>query len=262
MTTVLLCRDGSAARYLAHRLALEGLVQAIILEHGAAARRRKLARWFAQSAWWQLPQRCLDLLALQRYGRAVDAHLTRQLLQPQGCAAYPAGVPQHTVDDANDPACIALLASIAPQIVVVFGTSILRDSVLHLPVPYRLNVHMGMVPHYRNVHSDAWAFLRRDYERIGTSILHLSAGIDDGDVALQAAIDVEPGDTILAIKRKNLEVAGRLVVQAVRLAGDHALPRTPQAGAGAGVYKTPGFAELRQIMQASVELPTNRARQP
>ena len=254
MKTVLLCRDGAAARYVAHRLALEGLMQAIILERGAAARRRKLARWFTQSAWWQLPQRCLDLLALQRYSHAVDAHLTRQLLRHQGWAAYPAGVTRHTVEDANDRACVSWLTAIAPEILVVFGTSILQDRMLNLPIPYLLNVHLGIVPQYRNVHSDAWAFLQRDYERIGTSILYLGAGIDDGDVALQVVIHVEPGDTIHTIKRKNLEAAGRLVVQAVKLAGDHALPRTPQAGDGACAYKTPGFVELWRLVRASAVL--------
>lgn len=262
MTTVLLCRDGASARYLAHQLALEGSVQAIIVERGAAARRRKLGRWLAQSAWWQMPQRCLDLLALQWYSHAGEAHLARQLLRVHGCMRYPADVSLHAVQDANDPSCVSLLTSLAPRVVVVFGTSVLRNQVLGLPIPYLLNVHLGIVPHYRNVHSDAWAFLRRDYERIGTSILYLGVGIDDGDVALQAAVPVTPGETIFDVKWRNLETAGRLAAQAVRLARDHALPRTPQAVAAARAYKTPGFVELWRLARASVTSPSRGSTQP
>ena len=61
---------------------------------------------------------------------------------------------------------------------------------------YTLNIHGGIVPKYRNVHSEFWAISKNDFKNIGTSIIHLDPGIDTGDIAIQEILEINSNDTI------------------------------------------------------------------
>ena len=57
-------------------------------------------------------------------------------------------------------------------------------------VKYFLNIHGGIVPNYRNVHGQFWSYYNKDYSNMGSSILHLTKGIDNGNVALMSNLDI------------------------------------------------------------------------
>jgi methionyl-tRNA formyltransferase len=243
---VLLCRDGVEGRYLAWRLAGAGRLDGLVIEDGGPARRRKLRRTLRASPRASLPLRLLDLLAVTLYGRLMRRALHRRVLPHEGGDAYPGGVPTVRVADGNDEACLSALSRLAPDVLVVSGTAILRAPVLATPRRYALNVHGGLVPGYRNVHSDAWAVLRGEPERVGTSLLHLDEGIDSGAVALQRAVNVEPGDTIADLRAKNLALGADLVLEALEQAEQGSLAYSAQRGEG-GFHPTPGLRDLLRL---------------
>lgn len=232
------------SRYIAHRLQIEPAPDSIVVELGAGAKRRKLKRTFRQASWWQYPGRCLDLAAVAAYSRRAERHLKEALLDPTAIDGFPSSTRQHEVEDANADASLELLRELAPDVLLVFGTSILSASVLEIPKRHALNIHTGIVPAYRNVHSDFWAVQARDYENVGVSIIHLDPGIDSGDLALQGRIAVDTNDSIFDIKLKLARLAGDLALEAIRRARADNLPRTPQDEGAAGFYPTPGAGDL------------------
>lgn len=248
---VLLCRDGAEAQFLAAALHREGRLDAIIVERGGPARRRKLRRMLGERSLLVRLGRLADAAAVLVYSRVVQWWLRWRVLAPAGVSGYPDGVPRWAVDDANEPDCVARLRALAPSTLVVLGTAILRDDVLSLPIDHILNVHGGVVPEYRNVHSDVWALLRGDPSGLGTSLLHLDAGIDTGDVALIGRIDARSGWGILRVKRANLELAATLLTAALQRLDDDTLPRQPQQGE-ARFYPTPGVPQVLRLLVARV----------
>ena len=262
MSTVLLARDGLVARYLAHELASAGLIDAIVTESGRAARERKLQREAARTPWWRMPVFVFDLAALAVYGSLWSRVLRRKLRGHPAAAGYPAEVERHEVDDANDAGCIAVLRTLRPDVLLVLGTSILKTEVLSLPERAALNVHGGIVPAYRNVHSEVWAVLNDDTSRIGTSILHLDEGIDSGAVALQDTVQPGQGkgghDSFFELRWRNVELSVRLARKALELEREGALPKTPQPAEGtSGFYRTPGVTELLRLAYRSRRLPAS-----
>ena len=121
-----------------------------------------------------------------------------------------------------------------------------REPVLRI-AETSLNIHGGIVPAYRNVHSEVWAVLNGAPDDIGTSILHLDEGIDSGAVALQRRIQPVTGD-FFTLRWRNLELSAGLIVEALERQEAGTLPAERQADdAGVGFYPTPGWRELRAL---------------
>lgn len=262
MRTVLLARDGLVARYLAHELVSAGLVDAIVTESGSDARQRKLQREISRTPWWRTPAFVFDLAALAVYGSLWSRVLQRRLAGHPAAAGYPDGVELHAVEDANDAECVEVLRTLEPDVLLVLGTSILKADVLSIPTRAALNVHGGIVPEYRNVHSEVWAVLNDDASRIGTSILHLDEGIDSGAVALQETVQLTRSGTgdvsFFELRWRNVELAARLARTALEREREGSLPKTPQpTDRTSGFYRTPGLGELIRLAYRSRRLPAS-----
>lgn len=142
---------------------------------------------------------------------------------------------------------MALLTALKPDICLVLGTGILRGPTLRLGSRYILNIHGGIVPAYRNVHSEFWAVLRNDLGNIGPSVIHLDEGIDSGAVALQQRLAVRPGESLFSIRYRNAQLAVDAALEALEAAAGGPLPAEPQDTAKRGFYRTPGFADLARM---------------
>ena len=94
--------------------------------------------------------------------------------------------------DINSTEVYENINNFRPDVIIVRGTSIIRDPLINIKVKYFLNIHGGIVPNYRNVHGQFWAYYNKDYSNMGSSILHLTKGIDNGNVALMSNLDIHP----------------------------------------------------------------------
>lgn len=244
MKTILACRPSCTGRFVANRLAEAGLLDGLILESGAIARRRKLERMKRGKGWLGIARVYIDAAALMVYGRWFEHRLARSSTAPRGWNDFPPGLPRIEVADINETRSRDFLREQGCEVLVVLGTGILGQATLAVPSRFVLNIHGGRVPAYRNVHCDFWAFRRRDFENIGSAILYLDRGIDSGDVAIQESISWQPGDGLFEIKQKNLQLSGELIERAIRQAEQGTLPRARQEAEEAGFHPTPGLFDL------------------
>jgi len=250
MKVVFLCRDGAAARYIAHELHADGYVDAIVVESGREARKRKLRRAWTGTPWWKSPVFVLDLVALAIYGKLWSRFVARAMRVYPGRDVFPGDVPVHCVDDANDAECLSILEGLSPNVLVVLGTSILKGPTLAIPTDLALNIHGGIVPDYRNVHSDVWAVLRNDVANVGTSILHLDEGIDSGAIALQERVAGAHG--FFELRWRNVELSGQLIRKALSMHAEGTLPRDAQDESVVGFHPTPGVGALLRLATTRV----------
>lgn len=241
MTIALLLRDGLPAQLVASRLSRVTVPSLIVLETGHSARRRKRRRMLTKGLPWRLPLTILDLLANWAYQRMWQRYLVEKIARELPESAYPGGVPVVRVDDVNDPPVRQAIQQTRPDVTVVFGTSILRKPTLAAMPGYTINIHGGIVPQYRNVHSEAWAILKDDRENVGVSVIHLDEGIDSGAVALQRRLPREPGESFFDIRFRNLVLAADTAAEALILAEKGRIPAQPQHQSGVGFRLTPGF---------------------
>ena len=244
MKTVFITTDSFAAQFISTRLHSNGNLDALIIEKGSSSITAKISREINSVPWWKVPVKFLDFAAIYIYSKMSRNYILKNLLLPNRINGFPEDIPVHQVGNASGSQCLSILQSLEPDLLIVYGTSILKQEVISIAKRFTLNIHGGIVPQYRNVHSDFWAMNKRDFKNIGTSIIHLDSGIDTGDVALQESVEVSPKDTLFSIKRKNIELAARLILNAVEMVKNDTLIRTPQRKVSGGFHKTPGFMDF------------------
>ncbi|MCE2398468.1 MAG: hypothetical protein J4F34_05400 [Gemmatimonadetes bacterium] len=124
----------------------------------------------------------------------------------------------------------------------------LRGETLRVAGRYLLNIHSGIVPAYRNVHSEFWAIRRSDFGNVGVSIIHLDEGIDSGPVALQRRLTVGPGESIFSVRYRNSLLAVEAALEALDAAASGPLPATPQDASKREFHRTPTLADLANAL--------------
>jgi methionyl-tRNA formyltransferase len=244
MNIVFLTTDSVPAKFIATHLHQGGFLNTIIIEKNTAKTKAKILKEIKSSSWKKVPIKILDFLAIYIYSKMAKSYLNKHLLIPNQIFGFPSEITRHQVENASSPQCLSILDSLAPDILIVLGTSILKPEVLSFAKYHNLNIHGGIVPQYRNVHSDFWAASKGDFENIGTSIIHLDPGVDTGNIALQGSVKIIPEDTLFSIKNKNIELSLRLIIQAIELAKTESLPNLPQLKIKGGFHKTPGVFDF------------------
>jgi methionyl-tRNA formyltransferase len=139
-------------------------------------------------------------------------------------------IPIEDVPSHNDPACRALLDVLAPDLVVLGGTRIIRRRILELerdgePVPF-INAHPGLLPWLRGSSSVGWA-LYLDMP-VGASVHFIDPGIDTGDLILRRELTVTPTDTYESLNYRVAELAAELTADTLDLFVHGSVPREPQ----------------------------------
>lgn len=120
----------------------------------------------------------------------------------------------------NDPACIAKLQELKPDIVLVNGTRILSSKLLDgIPAVF-INMHAGITPQYRGVHGAYWAMVQNDKDHCGVTVHLVDKGIDTGGILFQSRIETTKQDNFitypylqfgegLSLMRKAIEAAAQ-----------------------------------------------------
>src|SRR5436190_705877 len=125
----------------------------------------------------------------------------------------------------------ALLDARPDVLVVAAYGLILPQWVLDLPPRGCLNIHASLLPRWRGAAPIHRAIEAGD-ERTGITIMQMDAGLDTGDMLLVESVDIAAQDTTATLHDRLAALGGRLIVEALELAGCGGLARTPQPAEG------------------------------
>jgi hypothetical protein len=196
---VLLANDCTSSRLVAQALAADGLLDRIVLvtneTTGAKLRRRARRHGPAGVA----SQIACAALARALHRLRGGARRERELLSEIGLAARWPDVPLVAVGDVNSAESVAALQDAQPDVVVVNGTDIIREHVLHAVEAPFVNIHCGLTPAYRGVHGGFWALASGRPQDVGVTLHEVDAGVDTGRVLAQARAVANERDTFLTL---------------------------------------------------------------
>jgi methionyl-tRNA formyltransferase len=114
----------------------------------------------------------------------------------------------------NDPAEVAVMAAARPDVVLVFGTGILREPLLSEFDGRIINIHLGLSPYYRGAGTNFWPLVNREPEYVGATIHYLDAGIDTGPMLAHARPTIMRGDGPHDIGNKTIVAAADALLRA------------------------------------------------
>ena len=93
----------------------------------------------------------------------------------------------------------AQLEGIVPEAIIVVGYGrIIPQWMLDLPRLGNINLHASLLPKYRGAAPIQWAIAHGE-SITGVTIMRLDAGLDTGDILMQAEETIQPDDTALTL---------------------------------------------------------------
>jgi len=178
------------ASWLANSLRLAGL---IIIRDPRSRRWRAAKREIRRVGWL----RFLDVVAYRvfarlRLARRDQAWKTAEIARLR--RRYPADlapVPRIVVTSPNSNEAREFLERLQPDLAIARCKIILKQAIFGVPRVGTFVLHPGICPEYRNAHGCFWALTRRDFERVGMTLLRVDPGIDTGPIFLHGTYDYD-----------------------------------------------------------------------
>lgn len=140
---------------------------------------------------------------------------TRQTGRSLKEIAVERGLPVLQPDNINTPEGVAALKALRPDLLVVaaYGQILSRD-VLEAAPKGGINVHASLLPKYRGAAPIAWAIYHGE-TTTGVTILHMTTGLDAGDMLAQESAAISPDETAGDLEARLAPLGARLAVQVI-----------------------------------------------
>lgn len=116
----------------------------------------------------------------------------------------------------NNQEYVDEIAGLNPDLIIVYGSSILNAPLLALFERRILNVHLGLSPYYRGSATNYWPLVDDLPECVGATFMYIDEGIDTGEIIHQVRPGVNFYDTPSSIGNRLIkqmtEVYSRLII--------------------------------------------------
>jgi methionyl-tRNA formyltransferase len=141
----------------------------------------------------------------------------------------------------NDPNELEIMRKLNPDVVLVFGTGLLKQPLIDAFAGRVINIHLGLSPYYRGAGTNFWPLVNREPEYCGATIHFLDAGVDSGPMIEHVRPDIESADGPHDIGNKTIIAAANALAAVAIAHAASPLRGVPQQGDGR-VYKRADFS--------------------
>lgn len=116
----------------------------------------------------------------------------------------------------NSPDTLNMIKRLNPDLIAIFGTSILGLELIKLYPQRILNLHVGLASSYRGSSCNFWPIHDRRLGLLGASIIRINAGIDSGEILAQQTIQIEENDDEQTLSAKTVILGSRLMIDTIK----------------------------------------------
>jgi methionyl-tRNA formyltransferase len=103
------------------------------------------------------------------------------------------------VPNINHPDVVALEGRLQPDVIAVFGTSLIHGPLLSSGRLGIFNLHGGLSPKYRGADCTFWALFNGEPDQVGCTLHRIDNGIDTGTLIAHICPEVDEGDGELTL---------------------------------------------------------------
>ncbi len=190
---MVLCGQSPRHLHVANRLCEAGEVVAIVHEEGRELGLKTFLRKLRPQTL--LPKIWRWVRDRPRYANQDEAKFFFGDQPPR--LTYPALV--RRCPHINHPDVVRWLDELQPDLVCVFGTSLIRGDLLRGGRLGIVNLHGGLSPEYRGADCTFWALHNGEPEKVGCTLHYINAGIDTGSLIAHVSPAVKPDDDELVL---------------------------------------------------------------
>ena len=206
---MILCGRSARHLYVANALCRAGEALAIVQETGGDWNLKKTLKklrpdTLSRKTWRWLRDR-------RRYAGNPEAefffpHRAPRLDRPELVREVP---------HINHPEVVRLARELKPDLICVFGTSLIRGALLNEGRLGIINLHGGLSPEYRGADCTFWALYNGEPEKVGCTLHYIDAGIDTGRLIAHVSPEVHAGDSELELFWRAVRDSAAVYAEAV-----------------------------------------------
>ncbi len=200
---ILLIEDSVPARVLAKSLAMRNLnLEGLIIQkrtpgmpiskephkstlRNIASRSDILKTIYRNASYLKQPARIKKMYHIDNKLREQASDYLLQYLGHEANSTWPSQVHVLTTSTVNSEESYNFLIGAKPELLVVYGSSILKSRIIEIPRLGVLNAHHAILPDYRGNFVEFWQVYNRDYDKVGITIHFIDPGVDTGDIVFQ-----------------------------------------------------------------------------
>jgi len=130
-------------------------------------------------------------------------------------------VPTQQFYSMNEPEALEALSRANPDVIIVFGTGILKIPVIEFCPNKIFNLHGGDPEYYRGLDTHLWAVYHREFNALIATLHQLDEKVDAGNIVLQGAIPLHCGMKLYHLRAANTEICTRLTESAIEMIKRH-----------------------------------------
>lgn len=193
LRVLVLCGRSPRHLYVANRLCQSAQVLAIVQETGGEWTPKKVLKTLRPAhlfrkvwRWVRDRRRYLGNAEARFFFGDASPHLDH----PELVKAVP---------HVNHPQVVALADALQPDLIAVFGTSLIRGELLRKGRLGMVNLHGGLSPEYRGADCTFWALYNQEPEKVGCTLHYIDAGIDTGGLIAHISPKIHPEDNELTL---------------------------------------------------------------
>ena len=120
-------------------------------------------------------------------------------------------------DQLNSVDTLKILEAQQPEIIILFGCSLIGREIMDRFPNRIINLHVGISGEYRGSSCNFWPIHDGRLGCLGATLLTVNAGIDTGEILAQSTINIEEGDTEQSLMGKSLILGMDLTIQTIPL---------------------------------------------
>lgn len=193
LSVMILCGRSPRHLYVANRLCEGARALAIVQETGSEMNGRRLLKKLKPANLWRKGWRWVR--DRRRYVGGGEAKFffgdaPAKLDRPDLVFEVP---------HINDRRVVDLAERLGPDLIAVFGTSLITGPLLSMGRLGIVNLHGGLSPQYRGADCTFWALYNGEPEKVGCTIHFIDQGIDTGNLIAHVSPEVKPGDDELTL---------------------------------------------------------------
>jgi folate-dependent phosphoribosylglycinamide formyltransferase PurN len=130
--------------------------------------------------------------------------------------------PTHVVgrDGLNTRESADFLTSIDPDVVLIFGSGLVKEPLYSSLPPQTINLHLGISPRYRGAATLFWPFYFLEPPYAGTTFHYIVAEPDAGDVIHQVVPELDVTDGIHDVACKAVVASAQAALELLRILDD------------------------------------------
>jgi methionyl-tRNA formyltransferase len=216
MRMVLITGEDFGHRYVANRLASEFELAGVVVDRGKPGGRRLRRLWKRYTIGQLASRACLWLLATVRRDAAHRRSRFLEVLGAKNCTNFLSPQLVTRVHGINSEEGTRVVTALHPDVILVFGTSVVKERILLLARNVALNLHTGISPYYRGADCSFWPLYENELHMLGATVHKCTAQLDGGHIFATGGACLQADDDLYSVFARCLVVGTDLYIKVIK----------------------------------------------